>query len=492
MNRKLPLFAFLCFACPVAAMAGDFFSISSVKYLSKEPKDTVGVWRFELNDQKRNSPFEFQPCLEVRASTAENFRAEQLVARAYFFDDRGKILGSQPRPSEAGAKSKLRHFALPVLFSKDKPERLFFEIPKAAHDRKWKAVVVFGDKAGAVAACYPQGESHFLFDFPDKELVNLGSKAVTRKPAMDPLVEHVVKTKSEKHPKITLFLRPPKGVSDASEVRGVMAICALANSVESLKRDLQKEEMSGDYNGLFRFANENKLAILVWGSQQLWVSGKNYDELENDQAREADRAFDIVANAWERGVNELSEKYGVPKRGFLLWGISGGSHWAHRLCLRKPTFFTAVHIHVATTYDKPTPEAANVLWCVTTGELDPGYKRSLRFYAECRRQGYPITYKAIIGLGHAAHPASTSLGLEFFRFALQQRGDPGKVDPIKERLENSQKLPEATVKLFVEPPFWGDIVNQEVYPGEAADMVPNGFRTSLPTKEISRLWKVSR
>lgn len=490
MNRKLLQLAYLCMALP--AFAGDFFSISSVKLLSKEPKDTVGVWRFAPNAQGRKLPAEFQPCLEVKAGTAENFRGDQAIARAYFYDNQGKIIATQPKPSEAGRKADGRHFALPVLFPKDKPERFFFEIPQAARDRKWKAVVVFGDKAGAVATCYPQGESYFLFDFPDKELVNKTGKPVTRKPAMDPLVEHVVRTKNEKHPRITLFLRPPKGISDAGEVRGVMAICALANSVESLKRDLQKEEMSGDYNGLFRFANENKLAILVWGSQKLWVSGKNYDDLPNDQAREVDRAFDIVANAWERGVNELSEKYGLPKRGYLLWGVSGGSHWAHRLCLRKPSYFTAIHIHVATSYDKPTIEAANVLWCVTTGELDPGYKRSLRFYAECRRLGYPITYKAIIGLGHSAHPATTALGLEFFRFALHQLGDPGKADPIRERLEDSSKLPEAAIKLFAEPPFWGDIVNQGIYPSEAVDMVPNGFRTPLPTKEISRLWKVSR
>lgn len=53
---------------------------------------------------------------------------------------------------------------------------------------------------------------------------------------------------------------------------------------------------------------------------------------------------------------------------------------------------------------------------MTTGELEAGYQRSLRFYGECRKLGYPIIYKAIPGLGHEGNDSAHELG-----------GDPGEV-----------------------------------------------------------------
>lgn len=465
--------------------ANDFFSITSVKLFDKVPQDGYGVWRFELNEQKRMIPTTFEACLEIKVKTRENMRARDILAKVYFFDDENSRLAQLASSSEAGTKTSTTHFASPVLFEKDKIHRLFFKIPQHILTKKWKAAVVFGDKYNVAIATYPKNESHFLLDFPEKSLLTKGTTApAIRHPAMDPLITHVSKTNSTSQPEITLFLRPPKGVSNPAEVKGVLAVCALANSVESLKRDLQMEEMSGDYQGLFKFANDNKLAILAWGSRHLWVSGKNYDDLTREQADRIDREFDLVANGWERGVKELSKKYGLPEKNFLLWGMSAGSHWAHRLCLRKPEYFAAIHIHVATSYDKPTPSAASVLWCVTTGEKDPGYKRSIRFYEECRRLNYPIIYKAIINLGHAGHPATTNLGFEFFKHALRSKVFSEQTPP-KEAIDDQTSS-------FSAPLFYGDIINQSVHPSTELQWIPQEFCTPLPSKEIAQKWSISQ
>jgi predicted esterase len=272
-----------------------------------------------------------------------------------------------------------------------------------------------------------------------------------------------------------------------------MAICVLGD-LAGMKRDLQLEEMPGDYNGLLGFANKHKLAILAWGSRGLWNPYLNYNELEKDQAKSIDKSFDLVAEAWERGVKELCEKYGLPNRNFLIWGVSGSAQWAARLCLRKPDYFLAIHVHVPSSFDKPTPEAAKVLWCLTTGEVETGYERSRRFVAECRPLGYPMVYKAIAGLGHASHPDATALGFKFFEFALTQKDLRNKFDQSKGDYTTNNKseslLPWPTA--FRNPPYYGDLVNQEVFSADQVDKIPENFRIRIPNSELATIWAKSR
>lgn len=480
---------------PVATI-GDFFSIQSVKLLKKEPKDETGVWSIEKVNGKSNTPI-FQPCLEVQVSTNENTRSDKLMAKAYFFDQTNALIASSIKPSKAGTKSKRTHFAMPVLLKKTEPNRVFFEIPENIGKEKWKAVVVFGDEHEAQSACFPTTESDFLLEYPEKQLVyDRSAKRVARKPAIDPLVEHVVKTRNPKMPQITLFLRPPKGITDASDVQGVMAICVLANRLEDMKRELCKEEMTGDYAGLFSFANQNKLAIIAWGSKRLWDPGRNYDELSKEKLKEIDESLDTVSSAWARGVSELGEKYGIPQKNFLLWGNCGSAQWAQRLCLRKPEYFLAIHVHMPGSYDKPTPEAAKVMWCLTIGELEGGYERSKRWVKTVREMGYPLVYKAIPGLRHSGHPDAAALGFEFFSFALQQKEKREALDAEEKSIGRLASQSPATSRPwlaeFREPIYFGDMVNQEIYPAEQADMIPAGFRIPLPTKSISDIWARSK
>jgi predicted esterase len=308
---------------------------------------------------------------------------------------------------------------------------------------------------------------------------------------MDPLIEHVVHTRNPRMPQITLFLRPPKGISNASEVEGVLAVCVLANGLEDMKRELRKEEMTGDYAGLFSFANKHKLAILAWGSRGLWDPGRNYDDLSKEKAKAIDESFDLVSTAWARGVKELGDKYGIPQKNFLLWGNCGSAQFAARLCLRKPEYFLAIHVHMPGSYDKPTPEAAKVMWCLTIGELEGGYERSKRWVKAVREMGYPIVYKAIPGLGHAGHPDAAALGFEFFRFALLQKNkrDVLDADLAKRMHSESLGLTEPWVEEFKSPVCYGDMVNQEMYPLNQVDMIPKDFRIALPTKELAVIWE---
>ena len=467
----------------------DLFKIESLQLQKKVPKSKIGVWH--LDGPRGKSPPQFLQCLEVKVSARENTRSDQTFAKAYFFDNKHKQIASREKPSPSG-KPTGKQFEMPVLFYKDKPDSVFFEIPKEVSSANLKAVVVFGDKYEAHAACLPCSENDSVVDYPEKHLVHNPTKRIARKPAMDPLIQYEVKTKNPRQPKITLFLRPPKGVSSAEEVKGVLSLCILAGGIEDIKRALQKEEMDGDYNGLLGFANTHKLAILAWGSSGLWNPGANFEDLPKEQAKAMDKSFDLVANGWERGVHELGEKYGIPQKDFLLWGSCGSAQWAHRLCLRKPDYFLAINIHIPGSFDKPTPEASKVIWCLTTGELYGGYERSLRFVAACRKLGYPMVYKAIVGLGHAGHRDATAMGFKFFEFALNQKAARDEYDKkMASALERERMIQNASKPwpdLFRSPPFYGDIVNQEMYPSDQVAMIPEGFRIPLPTKEIADIW----
>jgi len=476
-----------------SAPVSDFFKIQSVNLVRKPPKDQIAVWKVPVVKGKPGTPI-FRPCLEVKVSVSADIRSDKTFAKAYFYGEDDKLLLSSDKPSESGVSGKPM-YSVPVLFYKDKPNRFFFEIPEKVEKSKWKALFVFGDKTEAQVSTYPATASAFRLDYPEKKIVeDRSAKRVARKPDMDPLIEHVVRTQNPKMPQMTLFLRPPKGISNASEVEGVMAICVLANGLEDMKRELRKEEMSGDYAGLFSFANKHKLAILAWGSRGLWDAGRNYDELSREKAKEIDDSFDIVANAWARGVRELGDKYGIPQKSFLLWGNCGSAQFAARLCLRKPEYFLAVHVHMPGSYDKPTPEGAKVMWCLTIGELEGGYERSKRWVKTVREMGYPIVYKAIPGLGHAGHPDAAALGFEFFKFALLQKAKREELDEqLAKRviLARAGSAQEPWLEEFRNPAFYGDFVNQELFPANQVEMIPIGFRITLPTKEISAIWSRS-
>lgn len=488
---------FLAFAFAGSAWAQgiDFFKIQPVKFVDKPSRKGDFLYQETVRPAKTKEKI-FLPYLEVTVRTGERTRSETVYAKVYFYDRSGKLTEKADKPFPV-ARGSSKPYPMPVFFEKNKDETLYFTVPnKVVNSQGWKAVAVFGDKLAAAVAVYPTGLIA-AYDFPERPHVDKPAR-VRREAATDPVIQYVVKTRSAKQPQITLLMRPPIGMTDISEADGVLAMCLLANNVDEIKRRLQVVDAKDDVGGVLRFAEKHKLVILCWGSRSLWDPRTNWDEQSKEIGKQMDETFDEVSAAWARGVEELSRKYGMPETGFLLWGVSGSAQYAQRLALRKPQYFLAVHVHIPSSFDKPTREASRVLWCLTTGENESGYERSLHFLSACREMGYPIIYKAIPGLGHQGHPVAERLGLSFFEYALSLRDEKSVIeDAMKGTYSGVKKTggvnqerpwPES----FRSPACVGDVVNQEVVPVNKSERVPAAFRIDLPTQSLADVWKLEK
>lgn len=480
-------------ACSVRG--GDFFRIQKIDYLTEPPrkgqKFGVIMEKMDPKTKKKVRVIEFFPMLEVRVATGDQIRSLGLTAKAYFYDEAGTLLATVASPSQVTHGTG--NYALPAFFEKGKRENIYFVIPEAVLKSKWKSLVVFGDKNEAVAETFPKAKPDETFEYPEKNLVeNDSGEKVERTTAIDPLVELAVETDNPAQPKITMFMRPPQGVTQGKDVRGMMALCLLANNLEEIRLFMLNQSKDGkeQNNAILKFADNNKLAIIAWGSRRAWVLKGSYYEFDKNELKFMDQSFDEVAKAWEKGVKSFSRKYGVPDKDYLLWAMSGAANWAHRLALRKPQYFAAVHVEILTTYDKPTPEAKNVMWLLTTGELEGGYESSKRFYKDCKNLGYPILYKAYPGIGHAGCPQATALGLQFFKFALEEIEETKGIreNPVLRPDEIPEVIYSRRMEAFQKAPFYGDIVNQEIFSAEKQDMIPAGFQVPLPNETLAKLW----
>ena len=455
----------------------------------------MDVSQLDKNTNKMVKTRTFVPCIQLRVRVKEQIRASSIIAHAYFYDSTKALIATSNSPAvvDWGDGS----YDMPVIFAKDKEQPLFFAVPdKVLQQQDWSVVVVFGDSKGVDAQLFGGNDGPLLadYDYPEKSILeDKNGPDIERKIAMDPLIEHVVETYNPEQPQITIFLRPPLGMTDASEAKGVLCLSLLAGSLDEVRRQLQGFEPGKDVGGILKFAEDHKLIIICWGSHGLWNAHKSWDDLSPDVTWKTDKAFDQVADAWEKGVQYYAKQYGIPANGYLLWGISGSAQYACRLALRKPEYFLAIHAHIPSSFDKPTPEANRILWCLTTGELEPGYQRSLRFYAQCRALGYPMIYKAIVGLGHAGSPIADNLGERFFEYALSVRDqrlayDKILNDPLYMPSNQTDGPIQPWLQSFCKPAFIGDSVNQEVVPFSDENQVPIGYRVALPTKEIAEAW----
>jgi hypothetical protein len=485
MSHKIRQIGFVlglafCFVAQHAS-ADSFFSIQRVGAPDK-PGPEMGRWV----DKPRGRPGEkqFVPFIQATVQTQEATRAESIYARIHFFDEQNKLFMSVSAP-DVTRRPTGEQGAMPVIFQKNKPEPLFFAVPSNLLGRKWHAVIVFGDARSASAAAYP-GTLSPVLNYPEKRIVGgTGGTMIVRKAAIDPLVETVVTTPNPKNPQITLFFRMPTGVSNISEINGVLAMCLLADNVGSIRRQLQGINPGQEVNGLLRYANDHKLGVLCWGSQRIG-EGQRLSDFERN------RQFGELASAWERGVSDLNAKYGMPKRDFLLWGVCGAAQWSQRLVLRKPDYFIAAYLHIPASLDPPNADASKVLWLLTSGELDPGYQGCISFYRECQKLNYPMIFKPIAGLGHADSPISYNLAYKFFDYALSVKNerlahDQALKDPFAQMKARNAGNPIWATK-FQNPDFYGDYLNQECYAARQSNLIPDALRVPLPNKDLADLW----
>ncbi len=479
----------------------EFFKIDSVNALSSPPKDGIAIWYDQQRQTNAQSDLQFQPSLVVNLRPQQDIAGKDVYVRCHFYDQAGKLMLSLPVPSRATQHdyaTPLKGISIPTIIKSDGATRVFFQMPKGVTAAMCHAVVVFGDKDEASAVSFPLGLGISSFQFPEKKLAeNHFIKDVKRKVAVDPLVQYEAKNVNTKAKvkQLTLFLRMPNEVSDPSELNGVLALCVLAGAVDEVKQKLQQEEMSGDYKGLFAYANKNKLALLVWAScKGGWDPSRNYDEMDRKEFLQMEETFNDLADTWDRGVSELVEKYHLPKGDFLVWGVCRAAQWAQRLCLRKPDRFLGCYMLIPGSFDKPTTEGSKVLWCLCTGEQYGGYERALAWYKECRALNYPMIFKAYEGLGHTSSASSLGMAFQFFDFALTQKDLRDQYDKLMgsrlgaSRMQSSGQSLGPWPEAFRNPQFYGDIVNQEVYPSDQVEMIPAGFRTPLPTKALADYW----
>jgi len=486
----------------LVAQTDDFFSIDRIHYYDSSPTEQLAFFKEVPSTNDDGTPGTtkvFTPYLETDVRVREATKPDALIARAYFYDQDKKLIASVQAPNTQSASP-----IWPAILPKDTVQPVFFVVPDAVVQAgSWSAVIVFGDSKGVTAQLYSESndfDSLSDFDYPGKEppkqqADNAVHAVVDRQAVVDPIVTHVEQTENPEQPQITLIMRPPLGVTSLADAKGVLCLCLLANSVESVKRQLQGFEPNQDLSGTLKFAEDHHLIIICWGSHGLWNAQKNWDDLSPDSAWYTDKAFDQVADAWEHGVQYFVKEYKIPPNGYLLWGMSGSAQFACRLALRKPDYFLAIHAHIPSSFDKPTPEARKILWCLTTGELEAGHANSLRFYEQCKALGYPIIYKAVVGLGHADSPIAEDLGAKFFEYALSVRDqrlkyDASANDPFAQfqMAQASPAGPAPWIESFCKPVYVGDIVNQELFPGDETDMVPASLRTPLPTKDIADAW----
>lgn len=482
-------FFFLLCALASNAFGTRFFRIEEVRVDNKPGERVPGVWLHTKDTQGATT--RVLPSVRVRVSTRETIHSSKIVAKAYFVSAQGEILATalSPSPAVRSPGHQRKGHPFPVMFHSGKSSHLYFEIPEKLQGGSWRFIAVFGDKKEIAATIHPAGNIN-LYDFPEKKLaLQLIPQNEKREKAEDQLIEHKVRTTNPRHPEITLFLRMPKKISSPSDIKGVIALCVLASSVEEMKRRLQ-DHQNPELGITLNYADANQLAVVCWGARTLWRPGASHDELEKETNLSIGASFDQVANAWERGVQDLHRLYGIPKRDFMLWGVCGAAQWGHRLVMRKSDYFLAAYIHIPSSFDRPTKDAARVLWLLTTGELDSGYERGGRFYRHCISLGYPIIYKPIPNLGHAGSPIADQLAVRLFDYALTLREQRQALDVKWQWLKRSgHDLPQRPwIESYSKPLYYGDFLNQVLVESSKKQRIPEALRVPLPTKAIADAW----
>lgn len=285
------------------------------------------------------------------------------------------------------------------------------------------------------------------------------------------LVEYSVKTKLKDYEQLEMFLLPPKG----GKAKGVMCLCLLAKDAEDVRSQLLGKTNRQTVNCALDYAAGRGFAVVAWGARQMWDPSRNWDEVPRQQARKFDFEFGRVASAWDVGIKYFIKNHGLPESGYLMMGSSAAAQFAQRLALRCPERFLAVHVHIASSFDIPVKKASTLFWCVSTGENEMGYRRSMRFFQAARRMSYPIVYKAYPGLGHDGSAKVRALGFLCFDYVLAEYARATKLNGGKPAMPN-------WAKIFSEAPLVADVFNQAVYPKQDESCVPEEFRMRLPER----------
>jgi predicted esterase len=305
-------------------------------------------------------------------------------------------------------------------------------------------------------------------------------------------IEHVIQTNNREMPQITMFLRAPKGHQNFNRVKGIMAICVLANNIQHIRDGLIKENFNTETDIMTKYANERELAVLIWGSKSLWNKKLNWYDLPEDEYKEYDHNMDQVCEAWVKGVKELIAKYQIKSQRLLLDGYSGAAQFALRLAMRHPEIFLAVHAHVPTTFDIPIDNGKGTLWLLTTGLYDSGMNNMTKFYSAMRKRETPMILKVYPDAGHNRTTAAVKLSQTFFDYALSFDSS------ITAKLESNLALDNATAfpwyKDFSNPKYWTDWHTNSKFAYDETNELDHFLKSRkvpIPNTKLAEAWMIN-
>lgn len=231
---------------------------------------------------------------------------------------------------------------------------------------------------------------------------------------------------------------------------------------------------TGHYGYLVNYAQQRNLAVIGFGQNASgsWDRNVSSGDLARREAARLDRKFDEIAREWARFASRFVEKHDLPESDWLIYGICGGAQYAHRLALRQPQLFKAVHAHWGGSYDVPTDQGARTIWLITSWADEPAYVAAQKFYQACRAKNYRIILKGHVRdrnleeteLDPYLNPQA-ELSRRFFDFALSQD------EPTKHEAE-----------------FLADYINEVVLPAGDAFWVPKEQAIWLPNRAIAEAW----
>jgi predicted esterase len=473
------------------------------------------------------------PQIEVVVKTSKDFHSQNLFARAYFLNGSNQKIEAYTQPSLASHSvgddnsGDTHTYIWPTILPQNQRQTIYFPLPDKLPDG-WKVVIVFGTSKGAVSAVYPKGNEKD-FNYPEQKLVE--------KTALDPdqdiadtvplptgspgdsqeqptlaasppdnagpppllssdghkIVSLDVENEVPNLPVMTFYVRYPKGLSPKDKVDGVFAYVTYMTEKKNLEAWV-KRPSSDDLN--FQFADQHKLVVVTWNTAEMYNNGDSFTVDAIDE-REPDNAMEQCFRTWKTGMDRLCRDYNLPDSGYLIYGFSRGAQWAHRIVLRSPEKFLAVHIHVNSSFAEPTPKASHCLWLITTGELEHGSIAARVFYQKGLALNYPILLRIYPGKGHEVFPEEEQLGIKFFEYVLKLRDQQLKAVAAKQSDSVSPDsnadaqpfvLNDSLLGNFRQPPYYGDMLNGDVYPAIKESVLPESQRVDIPDLDIAKTW----
>ena len=269
---------------------------------------------------------------------------------------------------------------------------------------------------------------------------------------------------------ITFYLRFPS--SGSENVKGVIALCPPGGRGLAV----HLADKSRHYGYLLDLADKYQLATVGFGPPgRGWDRTKNSDMLSARDAIVQNKKLDGLGRDLSRAIERFAKKYKLPAKDWLLYGTCGGAQYAHRMALRQPQHFKAVHVHYGGSYDVPTPTGKSVHWLITSLADEPAYIAAQRFYQQCKKQDYRMilkgyTRKNVPGeydpeIAYTGLNELQQLSLDFLEYSLKENGKPD-----------------------VNQAYIADYVNGLVVPAKKGAWIPKSQAVILPNRKLAEAW----